>query len=126
LLDRFVKALLAREQHAKKPAALRVMPIDADGLPAFFDDRLVLLLHEQGTRPTQQNALTGIGFLLLPQGVRLAVFLDCFVKALLRGANLAKAVVSVRELRIDVDRLLVLLGGLLVLLLLAEAPAFVT
>src|SRR5262249_13348934 len=117
LLDRLVKALLRLAHRAKNNVAQRVTRIEVDGLLAFLGSLFVVTLQAQGSRPVPQSTLTGLGPLLLPQRVRLAVLLDGLVKALLRRAHRAKSVVGVWEFRIEVFGLLALFGSLFVVLL---------
>src|SRR5882724_10295957 len=120
LLDRVVKALLRRAHPARIEVAQRVVRIEVDSLPVLLGGLFVVLLCAQGVRPAAQSELTVLGPLFLPQRVRLAVLLDRFVKALLSGAHRARRYVAPRVMRIDADGLLALLGGLFVVLLLAQ------
>jgi len=57
LLDRVVNAPLRREHAAKTDVGLRVLRIDADGLPAFLGGLFIVTLQAQRVAPVVHGAL---------------------------------------------------------------------
>jgi len=93
LVDRLFEQFLVRAHAAKLEVGLRVLRIDADGLPAFLGGLFIVLLLAKGVRPIAQGELAVFRPVHLPQLVRLAKLLNRLVEQLLVRKHAATVVV---------------------------------